>query len=309
MVPPNLPPVVPDLPTVPGASLTDYFQTIDRIPVLPPDIVAAMAARIQAGDPAAAHLLLVHNLRLAAREARLLHPASREAETGWELSDTVQAANLGLWQAVQRFDPTISRFSTYAVWWIRAAIGHEIARYGEGTFQPPHHWIAAIHHYLTAVAAAEDPSDFPALATTLGWPLPKVQAVAQYVARQRVWLDARVANPQPSADVSRDTLEAVIPDPHGAVWSQVVRRLEAQTLQAAVRRLPPREATVLWRRYGLGESAVQPLAAMSRALKVQPRQVQRILQQGVRHLRADPHLRALHNIPDRPRSGAEVSSS
>ena len=71
------------------------------------------------GDHEAAHKLVNSHLRLVAKIAR------RYRSYGLPISDVISEGNVGLMQAVQRFRPEKGfRFSTYAVWWIRAAI-HE----------------------------------------------------------------------------------------------------------------------------------------------------------------------------------------
>ena len=76
-----------------------------------------LARRAKAGDREAREELIEHNLRLA------VDVASNYRNLGLDYSDLIQAGNLGLLKAIERFDPELGyKFSTYAYWWIKQAI-------------------------------------------------------------------------------------------------------------------------------------------------------------------------------------------
>jgi RNA polymerase sigma-32 factor len=101
-----------------------YFKEIRRVPMLKAEQEQKLVARWRdAGEPGAAHQLLTSHLRLVARIAR------NYRGYGLPISDLISEGNLGLIQALERFDPNKAvRFSTYAGWWIRAAIQAYILR-------------------------------------------------------------------------------------------------------------------------------------------------------------------------------------
>jgi RNA polymerase sigma factor (sigma-70 family) len=83
---------------------------------------AVLSGRIREGDEAAWEELVRCNLRLVISIAR------RYVGQGLELSDLVQEGNLGLMRAARGFDAAFGRkFSTYATWWIKQAVGRAIA--------------------------------------------------------------------------------------------------------------------------------------------------------------------------------------
>jgi RNA polymerase primary sigma factor len=83
---------------------------------------AALAARIQEGDEAAWEELVRHNLKLVISIAR------GYTGRGLEFTDLIQEGNLGLMRAARGFDADFgTKFSTYATWWIKQAIGRAIA--------------------------------------------------------------------------------------------------------------------------------------------------------------------------------------
>jgi len=108
------------LPTVPleGSGLSRYLDEIRRFPMLEPDEEYMLAKRWQADeDVDAAHRLVTSHLRLVAKIAMGYRGY------GLPLSEIISEGNVGLMQAVKRFDPDRGfRLATYAMWWIRAAI-------------------------------------------------------------------------------------------------------------------------------------------------------------------------------------------
>jgi RNA polymerase sigma-32 factor len=101
-----------------------YFKEIRRFPMLDPQEEYMLAKRWrETGDRDAAHRLVISHLRLVAKIAR--------GYRGYNLplADMISEGHVGLLQAVERFEPERSfRFSTYAVWWIKAAIQEYILR-------------------------------------------------------------------------------------------------------------------------------------------------------------------------------------
>ena len=101
-----------------------YMADIKRFAMLERDQEYALAKRWREhGDHDAAHQLVASHLRLAAKLAM------NYRGYGLPVSDIVSEANVGLMQAVNRFEPEKGfRFSTYAIWWIRASIQDYILR-------------------------------------------------------------------------------------------------------------------------------------------------------------------------------------
>lgn len=105
-------------------SLFSYLEKIKKFPVLSEqeetDLVRALSER---GDLRAAQQLVTSHLRLAAKVAMSYR------RYGLPMADIISEANIGLMQAVKKFDLGKNvRLSTYAVWWIRAAINDFILR-------------------------------------------------------------------------------------------------------------------------------------------------------------------------------------
>ncbi|MBX5472053.1 MAG: RNA polymerase sigma factor RpoH [Acetobacteraceae bacterium] len=108
--------------TLTGDGLTDYLQKIRKFPMLSAEEEVSLARRWQeAQDLEAAHKLVTSHLRLVAKIA------AGYQGYGLPLSELISEGNIGLMQAVQKFDPDRGfRLATYAMWWIRAAINEYI---------------------------------------------------------------------------------------------------------------------------------------------------------------------------------------
>jgi len=102
----------------PEGNLSRYLQDIRKFPMLEPDQEFMLAKRWQEDDDTeAAHQLVTSHLRLVAKIA------SGYRGYGLPLAELISEGNVGLMQAVKKFDPDRGfRLSTYAMWWIRAAI-------------------------------------------------------------------------------------------------------------------------------------------------------------------------------------------
>jgi RNA polymerase sigma-32 factor len=104
--------------------LTRYLEEIRRFPMLEPQQEYMLAKRWREhGDPTAAHKLVTSHLRLVAKIAMGYRGY------GLPISEVISEGNVGLMQAVKRFEPEKGfRLATYAMWWIKAAIQEYILR-------------------------------------------------------------------------------------------------------------------------------------------------------------------------------------
>ncbi|WEX10013.1 RNA polymerase sigma factor RpoH [Chelativorans sp. AA-79] len=104
--------------------LTRYLEEIRRFPMLQPEQEYMLAKRYREhGDTDAAHKLVTSHLRLVAKIAMGYRGY------GLPIGEVISEGNVGLMQAVKKFEPERGfRLATYAMWWIKAAIQEYILR-------------------------------------------------------------------------------------------------------------------------------------------------------------------------------------
>ena len=106
------------------SGLARYLDEIRRFPMLEPQEEFILAKRWREhGDRVAAHRLVTSHLRLVAKIAMGYRGY------GLPIAEVISEGNVGLMQAVKRFEPEKGfRLATYAMWWIKAAIQEYILR-------------------------------------------------------------------------------------------------------------------------------------------------------------------------------------
>ena len=112
------------LPALSDGSLSNYLNEIKKFPMLSSEEEFMLAkAWVDHDDRKSAHRLVTSHLRLAAKIALGYRGY------GLPINEVVSEANVGLMQAVKRFDPDKGfRLATYAMWWIKASIQEYILR-------------------------------------------------------------------------------------------------------------------------------------------------------------------------------------
>ncbi len=108
----------------PEQGLNRYMQEIRKFPMLEHEEEYMLAKRwVEEGDTEAAHKMVTSHLRLAAKIAMGYRGY------GLPTAEVISEANVGLMQAVKKFDPEKGfRLATYAMWWIRASIQEYVLR-------------------------------------------------------------------------------------------------------------------------------------------------------------------------------------
>src|SRR5208282_367961 len=155
-------------------NLTRYLQEIRKFPMLEPEQEYMLAKRWKEHeDPQAAHKLVTSHLRLVAKIAMGYRGY------GLPLSELISEGNVGMMQAVKRFDPDRGfRLATYAMWWIRAAIQeyilHSWSLVKMGTTAAQKKLFFNLRRLKGQMQAIEDgdlqPEQVEKIATTLGVP-------------------------------------------------------------------------------------------------------------------------------------------
>ncbi|MFN4116196.1 MAG: sigma-70 family RNA polymerase sigma factor [Inhella sp.] len=130
-------------------ALQAYLKQIRRAELFSADEEFETAGRARAGDFQARQAMVEHNLRLVVAMAR------QQSGRGLPLADLIEEGNLGLLQAIERFEPERGfRFSTYASWWIRQAMEHALMQQAR-LVRLPAHVLRDLNQVLRARRAIE----------------------------------------------------------------------------------------------------------------------------------------------------------
>jgi len=152
----------------PEQGLNRYMQDIRKFPMLEPDEEYMLAKRwVDHEDTEAAHKMVTSHLRLAAKIAM--------GYRGYGLpqAEVISEANVGLMQAVKRFDPEKGfRLATYAMWWIRASIQEYVPMVKLGTTSAQKKLFFNLRKAKNRIGALEEgdlrPENVQRIATDLG---------------------------------------------------------------------------------------------------------------------------------------------
>lgn len=167
----------------PESNLTRYLQEIRKFPILSPQEEVELARRWRdREEDAAAHKLVTSHLRLVAKIAMGYRGY------GLPLNELISEGNIGMMQAVKRFDPDRGfRLATYAMWWIRAAmqeyILHSWSLVKMGTTASQKKLFFNLRRLKGQMQAIDDgdlkPEQVDKIATTLGVPEQDVVSMNQ----------------------------------------------------------------------------------------------------------------------------------
>lgn len=113
--------------------LSKYMRDLKKWPVLSPEESTKLFQEMEDGSSSARRKIINSNLRL------VISVAKGYATKGIPMDDIIQEGNIGLMRAVERFDWKKGyRFSTYAIWWIRQAIGQHLTKNKRIVRMPAH---------------------------------------------------------------------------------------------------------------------------------------------------------------------------
>ncbi len=227
--------------------LDTYFEKVGDCSLLSREEEVELAKAIERGDQRARKKMIESNLRLA------ISIAKNFRDKGCSFEDLIQESNLGLIRAVDRFDWRKGfKFSTYAVWWIRQAVQSHVAGQS-GAIKMPSSARAIMYK---AQKFKEEYSDefgcepsAEEVATAVGIPANTLRSIYKSGAHA-VSLDRSISRDDSGGRTFAEVVGGVDDrDPGDELDKAAVRGLLTQ----ALKRLTPREESIIRLRFGLSE--------------------------------------------------------
>ena len=236
----------------PEGGLSRYMQEIRKFPMLDPEEEYILAKRwVEEQDTEAAHKMVTSHLRLAAKIAM--------GYRGYGLpqAEVISEANVGLMQAVKRFDPEKGfRLATYAMWWIRASIQEYILRSWSlvkmGTTSAQKKLFFNLRKAKSRIGALEEgdlrPESVAQIANDLGVTEDEVISMNRRMTGGDASLNAMVSNDGEGAMEWQDWLEDEDADQASDYEERNEMELRRELLFAAMSALNDRERDILTKR-------------------------------------------------------------
>ncbi|MBI4231888.1 RNA polymerase sigma factor RpoD [Candidatus Peregrinibacteria bacterium] len=261
-------------------SIRLYLCEIGRVPLLTAKEEVELARRIAKGDQSAKAKLAEANLRL------VVSIAKKYIGRGLSFLDLIQEGNIGLFRAVEKFDPNRGfKFSTYATWWIRQAITRAIADQAR-TIRIPVHMVETInkltHAQRRLVQELGREPLVEELAAEMDMEVKKVRHILK-ISQDIVSLEAPVGTEEDSklGDFIEDD-EALSPA------EATNRQLIKENIHEMLQYLSPRERKIIEMRFGLKDGVGHTLEEVGQEFHVTRERIRQIEAKVLQKLKEHP---------------------
>lgn len=262
-------------------SVNEYFKHLGQVTQeLNREEIAALWKRIKQGDKEAKNKMMELNLRL------VIPTAKRFQRPGMDLMDLIEEGNLGLLQAIDKFEPEKGyRFSTYAVYWIEQYIRKYIEEQSGSIKIPSHAW-GNLKKWFRAwnnlkEANGRDPS-LNEMAQELNLTARQVKSIMDTLSAAK-GVDSLTSLVHDEEEL---TLEDMISDDGKGNPHDVFLQTENQeTIKKSMELLNPRDREILIMRYGLVDNEPKTLGEVAEKLGLSRERVRQIEERAVMTLR------------------------
>lgn len=264
-----------------GSSLVHmYLREIRDAPLLSSSDERRLARLVAEGDPEARDLMIRSNLRLVVNVSR--HYLGR----GLGIEDLIEEGNLGLMRAVESYDPdAATRFSTYAVYWIKQSMRRAIMNQGRSVRLPAYlvNLMAKWHRasaYLTEQLERSPTDDEIAAVLKLTKRKHKLAIQALEIARA-------MPGGQEQSSYSDLTLEEMVSDNRGRSVEEQAHHADClQRIFRGIEMLEHLEARVIRLRFGLTGAPAMSLQEVADVMEITRERVRHIERRALARLSA-----------------------
>jgi RNA polymerase primary sigma factor len=279
-----------DLLEISNDSVRMYLSEIGRVPLIDAKKEVELARRIRKGDASAKQQLAEANLRL------VVSIAKKYIGRGLSFLDLIQEGNIGLFRAVEKFDPERGfKFSTYATWWIRQAITRAIADQAR-TIRIPVHMVETINKLThtqrrTVQELGREPT-VEELAVELGMDVKKVRHILK-ISQDIISLEAPVGSEEDNTlgDFIEDK-DAVSP------FDATNKQLKKESVHDMLKFLTPRERKIIEMRFGLSDGIGHTLEEVGKEFGVTRERIRQIEAKVLQKMRDHQRASALRDAPE-----------
>lgn len=261
-------------------SIRLYLCEIGKVDLLSGKEEVELAKRIAKGDQAAKAKLAEANLRL------VVSIAKKYIGRGLSFLDLIQEGNIGLFRAVEKFDPNRGfKFSTYATWWIRQAITRAIADQAR-TIRIPVHMVETInkltHAQRRLVQELGREPLLEELAAEMDMDIKKVRHIMK-ISQDIVSLEAPVGTEEDSK------LGDFIEDDDALSPAEATnRQLIKENIHEMLQYLSPRERKIIEMRFGLKDGVGHTLEEVGKEFNVTRERIRQIEAKVLQKLKEHP---------------------
>ncbi|MFH1720746.1 MAG: RNA polymerase sigma factor RpoD [Patescibacteria group bacterium] len=261
-------------------SIRLYLCEIGKVHLLTAKEEIDLARRIKKGDQTAKSRLAEANLRL------VVSIAKKYIGRGLSFLDLIQEGNIGLFRAVEKFDPNRGfKFSTYATWWIRQAITRAIADQAR-TIRIPVHMVETInkltHAQRRLVQELGREPLVEELAAEMDMEVKKVRHILK-ISQDIVSLEAPVGTEEDSklGDFIEDD-DALSPS------DSTNRQLIKENIHEMLQYLSPREKKIIEMRFGLKDGVGHTLEEVGKEFSVTRERIRQIEAKVLQKMKEHP---------------------
>ncbi len=261
-------------------SIRLYLCEIGKVQLLTAKEEVDLARRIKKGDQTAKQRLAEANLRL------VVSIAKKYIGRGLSFLDLIQEGNIGLFRAVEKFDPDRGfKFSTYATWWIRQAITRAIADQAR-TIRIPVHMVETInkltHAQRRLVQELGREPLVEELAAEMDMDIKKVRHILK-ISQDIVSLEAPVGTEEDSK------LGDFIEDDDALSPSEATnRQLIKENIRDMLQYLSPRERKIIEMRFGLKDGVGHTLEEVGHEFRVTRERIRQIEAKVLQKMKEHP---------------------
>jgi RNA polymerase primary sigma factor len=254
-----------------------FLKDIGKVDLLSAEQEVELAKRIERGDHSAKQEMVEANLRLVVSIAKTYR------NRGLPFLDLIQEGTIGLVRATEKFDHRKGfKFSTYATWWIRQAVGRALADKAR-TIRMPVHVVVKLNNIVRSERKLRAELGRDPTAAEIGSDLDLTGDEVEQIRRSA---QTPVSLEKPVGDEDQSEFGHFLTDENQELPDEAAEvTLRKEALQKILHTLPSRQRQVLELRYGLDGQPPRTLDEVGRTFNVTRERIRQIENQSMKKLR------------------------